>query len=184
MEGSRSAASSHQIVQDQQRPTLQREGNRRGRPLSQSARQRGCPFERRTHDYKRHGTASLYAAFNIATGDVLGRITEQHRAKEFLDFLKQIDRAHAQSVELHLILDKSGAHKTPDVNRWLEAHPRFKLHFTPTSASWLNAVEIRRYIDAHNLATAKPFVWTKSAESILAAVDRAKRAMGTTQMGH
>ena len=140
--------------------------------------------ERRTHDYKRHGTASLYAAFNIATGDVLGRITEQHRAKEFLDFLKQIDRAHAQSVELHLILDKSSAHKTPDVNRWLEAHPRFKLHFTPTSASWLNAVEIRRYIDAHNLATAKPFVWTKSAESILAAVDRAKRAMGTTQMGH
>src|SRR5229473_5882530 len=124
--------------------------------------------ERRTHDYKRHGTASLYAAFNIATGDVLGRITEQHRAKEFLDFLKQIDRAHAQSVELHLILDKSSAHKTPDVNRWLEAHPRFKLHFTPTSASWLNAVEIRRYIDAHNLATAKPFVWTKSAESILA----------------
>ena len=77
--------------------------------------------ERRTHDYKRHGTASLYAAFNIATGDVLGRITEQHRAKEFLDFLKQIDRAHAQSVELHLILDNSSTHKTPDVNRWLEA---------------------------------------------------------------
>ncbi len=127
--------------------------------------------ERRTHDYKRHGTASLYAAFNIATGDVLGRITEQHRAKEFLDFLKQIDRAHTQSVELHLILDNSSTHKTPDVNRWLEAHPRFKLHFTS-------------YIDAHNLASAKPFVWTKSAESILAAVDRAKCAMGTTQTGH
>jgi transposase len=165
--------------------------------------------ERRTHDYKRHGTTSLYAAFNVATGDVLGRVTEQHRAKEFLDFLKQIDRAHVESVELHLILDNSSTHKTPEVTRWLEAHPRFKLHFTPTSASWLNAVEswfsqlekravrrgtfnsvaelraaIRRYIDEHNLRNAKPFVWTKSAESILAAVDRAKLTMRTNQMGH
>ncbi len=165
--------------------------------------------ERRTHDYKRHGTASLYAAFNVATGDVLGRITEKHRAREFLDFLKQIDRAHVQSVELHLILDNSSTHKTPEVNRWLEAHPRFKLHFTPTSASWLNAVEswfsqlekravrrgtfssvaelrtaIRCYIDAHNLASAKPFIWTKSAASILASVDRAKCVMRNNQMGH
>ena len=140
---------------------------------------------------------------------VLGRITEQHRAKEFLDFLKQIDRAHVVSVELHLILDNSSTHKTPEVTRWLEAHPRFKLHFTPTSASWLNAVErwfsllekravrrgtfnsvaelrdaIRRFIDEHNNRNAKPFVWTKSAESILAAVDRAKQVMRTNQMGH
>ena len=140
---------------------------------------------------------------------MLGRITEKHRAREFLDFLKQIDRAHVQSVELHLILDNSSTHKTPEVNRWLEAHPRFKLHFTPTSASWLNAVEswfsqlekravrrgtfssvaelrtaIRCYIDAHNLASAKPFIWTKSAASILASVDRAKCVMRNNQMGH
>ena len=82
-------------------------------------------IERRTHDYKQHGTASLYAAFNVATGDVLGRITEKHRAREFLDFLKQIDRAHVHSIELHLILDNSSTHKTPEVNRWLERHPRF-----------------------------------------------------------
>ncbi len=89
-------------------------------------------------------------------------------------YLNPPDNAVVLSVdEKTQILDNSGTHKTPDVNRWLEAHPRFKLHFTPTS-----------YIDAHNLASAKPFVWTKSAESILAAVDRAKCAMGTTQTGH
>ena len=98
-------------------------------------------IERRTHDYKRHGTASLYAAFDILTGKVIGRITQRHRAKEFLEFLRQIDRATPAELDLHLILDNSSTHKTAAVKTWLEKHPRFKLHFTPTSASWLNAVE-------------------------------------------
>ena len=158
-------------------------------------------IERRTHDYKRHGTASLYAAFDIATGKVLGRVTERHRAEEFIAFLEQIDREVPKRTALHIILDNSSTHSTPDVKAFLEAHPRFQFHFTPTSASWLNAVEIwfgqlerraihrgvftsvnqlraelRRFIGAHNKHSAKPLVWTKSALSILAAVDRAKRA--------
>lgn len=157
-------------------------------------------IERRTHDYKRHGTASLYAAFDIATGKVMGRVTQRHRAKEFLDFLRQINRQTPSHLDLHLILDNASTHKTPEVQRWLEKHPRFKLHFTPTSASWLNAVEgwfgqlerralyrgvftsvenlreeIRRYIKAHNQETAKPFQWTKRAEVIINAVNRAKK---------
>src|SRR5450755_1270964 len=95
--------------------------------------------ERRTHDYKRHGTASLYAAFDIASGNVIGRVTDLHRAKEFLDFLRQIDRETPPLLMLHLILDNGSTHKTPEVLSWLEAHPRFQLHYTPTSASWLNA---------------------------------------------
>lgn len=157
--------------------------------------------ERRTHDYTRHGTASLYAAFDVATGKVIGRVTTKHRAREFLAFLRQVDSETAPELDLHLILDNSSTHKTPDVKRWLAAHPRFKLHFTPTSSSWLNAVEswfsqlerrsvhrgtfssvqalreeLKRYIAAHNQHSAKPFVWTKSAESILASVDRARAA--------
>ena len=97
--------------------------------------------ERRTHDYKRNGTTSLYAAFDILTGKVLGRTTKKHRAKEFLDFLRQIDNSTSKELDLHLILDNSSTHKTPEVKKWLTAHPRFILHFTPTSASWLNAVE-------------------------------------------
>lgn len=156
-------------------------------------------IERRTHDYKRHGTASLYAAFDIATGEVIGRITQRHRAKEFLDFLRQIDRQTPAHLDLHLILDNSSTHKTQDVREWLAERPRFKLHFTPTSASWLNAVEgwfgqlerralyrgvftsvqelrdeIRRYIRVHNEEIAKPFRWTKCAEVIIEAVNRAK----------
>jgi len=158
-------------------------------------------IERRTHDYKRHGTASLYAAFDVATGKVLGRVTQRHRAREFIQFLRQIDRAIPQELDLHLILDNSSTHKTPDVMAFFAKHPRFQLHFTPTSASWLNAVEtwfsqlerrsihrgvftsvaelrkeIKRYIEAHNAESAKPFVWTKSAGAILAAVDRARAA--------
>lgn len=158
-------------------------------------------IERRTHDYKRHGTTSLYAAFNVATGKVLGRVTQRHRAKEFLDFLRQIDRSTPAGLDLHLILDNSSTHKTEEVRNFLEAHPRFHFHFTPTSASWLNAVEtwfsqlerraihrgvftsveelrreIRRYIETHNQHTAKPFRWTKSAQAILDAVERAKAA--------
>jgi transposase len=98
-------------------------------------------IERRTHDYKRHGTTNLYAAFDILTGEVFGRLTQRHRSREFLDFLKQVDRNTPQSLDLHLIFDNSSTHKTEAVRTWLEAHPRIKVHFTPTSASWLNAVE-------------------------------------------
>jgi transposase len=164
--------------------------------------------ERRTHDYKRHGTASLYAAFDIATGKVIGRVTKFHRAKEFLQFLRQIDSQTMLHLDLHLILDNSSTHKTPEVLAWLEAHPRFHLHFTPTSASWLNAVEswfsqlerravrrgvfisvqalrdeLRRFIEAHNKYSAKPFVWTKPAHAILGSVARAK-ASRINQTGH
>jgi transposase len=164
--------------------------------------------ERRTHDYKRHGTASLYAAFDIATGNVIGRVTKFHRAKEFLQFLRQIDSQTMLHLDLHLILDNSSTHKTPEVLAWLEAHPRFHLHFTPTSASWLNAVEswfsqlerravrrgvfvsvqalrdeLRRFIEAHNKYSAKPFVWTKPAHAILGSVARAK-ASRINQAGH
>jgi len=156
--------------------------------------------ERRTHDYKRHGTASLYAAFDIATGEVMGRITKRHRAKEFLDFLKQIDRATPGDQDLHLILDNSSTHKTAEIRDWLAQHERFTLHFTPTSASWLNAVEswfsqlerralsrgvftsvgelrdeIRRFIKAHNQENAKPFRWKKSAAAVIAAVNSARK---------
>ena len=156
-------------------------------------------IERRTHDYKRHGTASLYAAFDILTGKVIGRITQRHRAKEFLAFLQQINRSTPAELDLHVILDNSSTHKTPVIKQWLEKHPRFKLHFTPTSASWLNAVEgwfaqlerralyrgvftsvaelktgIRQFIEAHNEHSAKPFKWNKTAETIISSVHKAK----------
>lgn len=149
-------------------------------------------IERRSHDYKRHGTASLYAAFDILSGKVLGRVTKRHRSKEFLDFLRQIDRAMPKELDLHIILDNSSTHRTKEVEKWLSDHPRFILHFTPTSASWLNAVEswfsqlerraihrgvftsvkalrdeIKRFIKVHNEECAKPFRWTKSAAQIL-----------------
>lgn len=157
-------------------------------------------IERRTHDYKRNGTMSLYAAFDILTGKVIGRTTKLHRAKEFLDFLRQIERSTPRELDLHLILDNSSTHKTPDVKKWLAKHPRFILHFTPTSASWLNAVEgwfsqlerraiyrgiftsvkelrdeIHRFIKVHNAESAKPFNWTKSASVIIESVERAKK---------
>jgi transposase len=148
-------------------------------------------LERRTHDYKRHGTRSLYAAFDVASGHVVGRVTARPRANEFIEFLRQIDRATPPELDLHLIVDNSSTHKTKSVQAWLAQHLRFTLHFTPTSASWLNAVEswfsslerrslhrgiftsvaelrdeIHRYISAHD-ERLKPFVWTKSAESII-----------------
>lgn len=157
-------------------------------------------IERRTHDYKRHGTASLYAAFDIASGHVIGRVTKRHRAHEFLAFVRQIDQATPKDLDLHLILDNSSTHKTEKVRAYFAAHPRFHLHFTPTSASWLNAVEswfgqltrralargvfthvqelrneLRRFIAAHNAHSAKPFRWTAEAPAILAAVERARR---------
>ena len=149
-------------------------------------------IERRTHDYKRHGTRSLYAAFDLASGEVMGRVTRRHRSQEFLAFLNQIDRATDSDLDLHVILDNSSTHKTPAVKRWLENHPRVHFHFTPTSASWLNAVEswfaqlerrslyrgvftsvlelrdeIHRYIKVHNEELAKPFQWTKTAKAII-----------------
>jgi transposase len=154
-----------------------------------------------THDYKRHGTTTLFAALNVLIGAVIGSCMPRHRRREFLLFLKQIDRETPADLDLHLILDNYATHKTAEVRRWLEAHPRFHLHFTPTSASWLNLVErffaeitdkrIRRgafnsvaelekaimhYLEHHN-ASPKPFVWTASAGSILEKVARAKQAL-------
>lgn len=158
-------------------------------------------IERRTHDYKRNGTMSLYAAFDILTGEVTGRVTSRHRSKEFLDFLRQIERSVAKELDLHLIMDNSSTHKTDGVFDWLKKHPRIKVHFTPTSASWLNAVEswfsqfekralyrgvfcnvkelrdeIHRFIKIHNAENAKPFRWKKNADSIIASVQRAKHS--------
>ena len=153
----------------------------------------------RTHDYKRHGTASLYAAFNILTGEVIGQVTDRHRSQEFLAFLKEIKRQTPKGKDLHIILDNLSAHKTAAIMDWLDKNPRIHFHFTPTSSSWLNAVEgwfaqlerralyrgvftsvkelkaeIERFIDVHNTELAKPFRWTKSAENIIASVNRAK----------
>ena len=160
-------------------------------------------IERRTHDYKHHGTASLYAAFDVATGEVMGRITKRHRAQEFLAFLRQIDQAVDPDLDIHLILDNSSTHKTEKVRSWLARRERFHLHFTPTSASWLNAVEtwfsqlerrsiyrnsftsvqdlrqeIRRYMRVHNQHLAKPFKWRATADSILAKVKKARESIG------
>lgn len=169
-------------------------------------------IERRTHDYKRHGTASLYAAFDVATGEVIARVTKRHRAKEFLQFLRQVVRTAPRGLDLHVILDNSSTHKTEAVREFVEDHPRLHLHFIPTSSSWLNAVEtwfsqlerralyrgiftsvtelrdeLRRYVTAHNQESAKPFVWTKSARAIIAAVQQAKAARNrsrTNRTGH
>ena len=147
--------------------------------------------ERRTHDYKRHGTTSLFAALNVATGEVLGQCHRRHRAVEFRKFLRAIDKAVPADREVHVVLDNYGTHKTAMIHQWLARHPRFHLHFTPTSASWLNLVErwfalltekqIRRgthrstaqlekaiadYLDIYN-QDPKPFLWTKTADQIL-----------------
>lgn len=152
--------------------------------------------ERQTHNYLRHGTLDLFAALNVATGEVIGRCKQQHRAKDFVVFLREIDRAVESELMVHLILDNLSAHKAPEVKRWLVRHPRFKLHFTPTYSSWLNLVErffgllteralkrgshtstrqlrdaILQYIEAHN-EEGKPFKWTKTADEILQSVKR------------
>jgi transposase len=154
-----------------------------------------------THDYKRNGTTTLFAALNMLDGRVIGTCLPRHRHREFLRFLRLIDQKTPQGLDLHLVVDNYATHKTPAVKRWLKAHPRFHLHFTPTSASWLNMVErffaeitrnrIRRgaftsvaelktaimdYLENHN-ADPKPFVWTKSAGEILEKVARAKQAL-------
>ncbi|GAC86330.1 hypothetical protein GP2_099_00010 [Gordonia paraffinivorans NBRC 108238] len=147
-------------------------------------------IERRTHDYKRHGTTTLFAALEIATGQVTAAVTPRHRHQEFLAFLRQIDRAYPDQ-ELHLVMDNYATHKTPEVKDWLARHKNFHVHFTPTSASWLNLVEvwfgiidrqairrgiftsvkdlnakIRAFINGWN-DRKHPFVWTKTAEDTL-----------------
>jgi transposase len=153
-------------------------------------------IERRTHDYKRHGTTSLFAAFDVASGHVLGQLHRRHRSREFRRFLDTIEHNVPTELDVHLIHDNYGTHKTQLIRRWLAKRPRFHLHFTPTSASWLNLVErwfaeltekqirrgihrstlqlenaIRHFIDHHN-QNPKPFVWTKSADQILESVAR------------
>src|SRR5205809_3558153 len=145
-----------------------------------------------THDYKRHGTTTLFAAFNVLDGVVLGRCMQKHTHKEFIKFLNAVERAVRPGKIIHAIADNYATHKHPNVKQWLADHPRWVFHFTPTSASWLNAVEgffsiitrrqirrgvfksvadlenaIRRYIREHNQSS-KPFVWTKPADTILA----------------
>lgn len=152
--------------------------------------------ERRTHDYPRHGTPTLFAALNTETGKVIGEFHHRHRAREFRRFLDTIDTAVPASLGVHLILDNYGTHQTPLIQRWLARHPRFHVHFTPTSASWINRVErwfaaltgkqlrrgaqrstrqleaaIRAYSTTTN-AHPNPFVWTKTADEILASVAR------------
>ncbi len=157
-----------------------------------------------THDYKRNGTATLFAALNTFDGKVISMCAERHRHQEWLRFLRIIDQTPADQ-QLHLIADNYATHKHPKVQRWLQRHPRFHLHFTPTSASWLNMVErffrdltqnrIRRgvfrdleelvmaignYIDRHN-DSPKPFIWTAPATDILEKVKRARRTLNKLQ---
>jgi transposase len=152
--------------------------------------------ERRTHDYKRHGTTSLFAALDTATGKIIGECHRRHRAAEFRKFLDTIDAAVPTNLDVHLVMDNYGTHKTAAIRRWLAKRPRFHVHFTPTSASWLNMVErwfatltekqIRRgshfstrelestimeYIRVSN-RDPRPFIWTKSADEILASIAR------------
>jgi len=155
----------------------------------------GTP-ERATHDYERHGTMSLYAALDITTGKVIGSLHNRHRAIEFKKFLQTIDREVPDELDVHLVIDNASSHKTPAIKKWLAAHPRFVVHFTPTSSSWMNLVErwfgeltakklkrgahrstralsadIRAWIETWN-EDPKPFVWTKTADQILESITR------------
>ena len=154
-----------------------------------------------THDYKRHGTTTLFAALNVLTGVVIGQCLPRHRNTEFLKFLRTIDREVPTGLQIHMICDNYGTHNHANVKKWLVKHPRFHLHFIPTSSSWLNLVErwfrdltaksIRRGIfrSVNDLITAiedylkvnndnpKPFVWTATAEQILAKVARGRVAL-------
>jgi len=158
-----------------------------------------------THDYKRNGTTTLFAALNILDGQVIGQCQRRHTHAEWLKFLKQIDRETPKNKTLHLIVDNYATHKHPNVQKWLARHPRFHMHFTPTSASWLNMVErffrditterlrrgvftnvpelvtaIDEYIAHHNTKP-KPFIWTKSARDILQKVIRANSRLSSKQ---
>ena len=172
--------------------------------------QPGLPLKRGrgqtlTHDYKRNGTATLFAALNAANGEVYGLCQERHRHQEWLKFLRLLDQTMPAHLDLHLIADNYATHKHPKVQRWFARHPRFHMHFTPTSASWLNMVErffrdltqnrlrrgvfrdleelimaIGNYIDRHN-EHPKPFIWTARASDILEKVKRARRTLNKRQ---
>ena len=154
-----------------------------------------------THDYKRHGTTTLFAALNMLDGTVIGRCLPRHRHQEFLRFLETVDVQTSSELDLHLLVDNYATHKHPAVRRWLAGHPRFHLHFTPTSSSWLNLIErffaeitnkrirhgvfrsvadleiaIYQYLAAHN-EKPKPFIWTARSTDILEKVRRGKQAL-------
>ena len=154
-----------------------------------------------THDYKRHGTTTLFAALNVLEGTVVGQCWPRHRHQEFLKFLRQLDGNFPKAVPLHLILDNYGTHNHPKVKTWLAKHARFHLHFIPTSSSWLNLVErwfreltdkrirrgvfrsvpdleqaIHEFLDAYN-ADPRPFVWTASVDRILEKIGRCKAVL-------
>ena len=154
-----------------------------------------------THDYKRHGTTTLFAALNVLDGTVIGRNMARHRHQEFIRFLNTINAEVPADEAVHVILDNYAAHKHPKVRKWLDRHPRFTFHFTPTSASWLNAVEgffaklakrrlqrgvfyslvdlqaaINRFLAEHN-ANPRPFVWTADPDRIIAAVKRGHQVL-------
>jgi transposase len=156
-----------------------------------------------THDYKRHGTTTLFAALDVATGTVQHECRPEHTHKDFLVFLTRVERSVAKGLSMHVILDNYGTHKTPEVGAWLRRHPRVHFHFTPTSASWLNLVErlfselstrqlrrlavnsvaeliaaITSYLDRRN-AHPTPFVWTATVKSILAKVSRAEETLAS-----
>jgi transposase len=155
----------------------------------------GVP-ERRTHSYVRHGTTTLFAALDVASGFVIGKCYKRHRAIEFLRFLKEIDAQVPEGLDVHIVMGNYATHKTPKIKAWLARRPHYHVHFTPTSASWINQVErwfaeltrkqiqrgvhtsvrqleadIRTFIDLHNKVP-RPFKWTKSADQILATVKR------------
>ena len=162
--------------------------------------------ERRSHDYKRHGTTSLFAALDVRTGEVIGQCQPRHRSIEFRKFLDTIDATVPGDLDVHLVLDNYGTHKTATIRRWLAKRPRYHLHFTPTGASWMNLVErwfalltdkqlrrgvhrstdeliaaIKHYMAVSN-ENPKPFVWTKTADDILESVARFCRR--TSGSGH
>lgn len=165
----------------------------------------GLP-ERRTHDYVRHGTTTLFAALDVATGKVIGQTQRRHRSTEFLKFLRTVEANVPVALDIHLVMDNYGTHKTDAIKRWLLARPRFHVHFTPTSASWLNQVErwfatltercirrgthrstqalekcIRAYVELNN-EEPRPFSWTKTADEILATIERF--CLRTSRSGH
>jgi transposase len=164
--------------------------------------------ERQSHDYTRHGITSLFAALEIKTGKVLGQLHRRHRAVEFRKFLDALDAAVPEELDVHMVMDNYGTHKTPLIKSWLAKRPRFHVHFTPTYGSWLNLVErwfaeitqksirrgafrsvpalektIREYIEAHNEAP-KPFTWVKSADEILASIARFAQRTAVTYANH
>ena len=172
--------------------------------------QKGLPIHKgrcgtMTHDYKRNGTTTLFAALAVAEGKVIGTCMQKHRHQEWIKFLKLIDEQTPDELDLHLIVDNYATHKHPNVQKWLKRHRRFHIHFTPTSSSWLNLVErwfreitenrirrgtfgnvdqliqaIKEFIE-HNNQSPKPYVWTAEAEEILAKVQRARKTLDKLQ---